>query len=743
MTVVVRLATTKWDFKEKSFLNKKRSTAFFCCCVVKEKSLDSRLDWVFLHFRKDPCSVSSPHGFENQIGLRPVTEPIYVAIQTTPDISTVRYGPESIRHFPLRLNGTHPFPRPPDEWDHPSLSNRQTDKLAEAPLVEVHPSELTIYHFDRRRETGPVRAGDAILLVGRCPASTREAPASSKGPHPARAPQGTRPAAFFAVTAAADASGTVGALAMQDREAVRAPLSCRWEVLNAGDPSSRSPLAPRHEILLKSHVGQLLVIREPESSPSGGEKREMGQSLAATGTTITSYTKWRLVRAGTPEMPEWAFRNRTPLMTSQTPQSLALTLRRTSRSLPLGSLPLAWQEGLVLEDLLSSLLGCRGTHVRGEELDDAVSENENQIPMWQFSLHNLPAEGGGSAVTDATAPQPSHALSRLVNEASPMISDARRVTRFCEMLAAEGPDAGLIAQALLSAFGAVLKELIAKVASLEAESKGAVLVSGASAGLSIQRAWAKLQRARDSLALLSHLVGKLQKKRGGPLLSALHEAAETVSAGALPAGTFVRFLQRQAAEPEVQMLETWLFEGRIDDPYGEFFITESAEGPRASEAAGGMSRRSRTPGSRSPLSRLDLLLESAEGSIGADGEAGSLDPAESFWSSKFSVVPERVPSFLKDAAQKVLLAGKSVHVLATCNSRAVRGDPFAPALPPAGAGFLLDQMDLRGRLLSLKHFFFVDKADLLGQFLDVAGPVSLLQKRMKGGGVIVTLRSKL
>ncbi|KAJ1487125.1 gamma-tubulin complex component protein, partial [Baffinella frigidus] len=135
---------------------------------------------------------------------------------------------------------------------------------------------------------------------------------------------------------------------------------------------------------------------------------------------------------------------------------------------------------------------------------------------------------------------------------------------------------GLVNHALCSAMDEMLREYLILIAQLESEA--------VQAQLTLQRVWFYIQPAMQTLRVLSNLCLAIETNsplgaaasrtagsgsralRGGALLNVLieHSAA---AGGEQHSAKLFEFLVERAATPYLGMLEKWLYQGVVDDPY--------------------------------------------------------------------------------------------------------------------------------------------------------------------------------
>ena len=192
--------------------------------------------------------------------------------------------------------------------------------------------------------------------------------------------------------------------------------------------------------------------------------------------------------------------------------------------------------------------------------------------------------------------------------------------------------------------------------------------------------------------------GGMSKKicKGGRTLRVLTERLSSMS-GDPEARDLLRGLLKAASEPYVKMLNEWLHRGSIRDPHSEFLIKEQKSINR------------------------DHLEE---------------DFTDMYWEKRYTTQSDiDIPPQLDSVKAKVLLAGKYLNVVRECGGVDVSteaqdvpksfDDPnflhnVNAAYAHANASLLkllLTTHALPARLHSMKHYFFLDRADFFSYFL--------------------------
>ncbi|KAH1189382.1 Gamma-tubulin complex component 2 [Glycine max] len=183
--------------------------------------------------------------------------------------------------------------------------------------------------------------------------------------------------------------------------------------------------------------------------------------------------------------------------------------------------------------------------------------------------------------------------------------------------------------------------------------------------------------------------------------SSCHELASLPTPVHENVGTLAYFSLHPGGDAAaLALLTLWVYEGVIDDPYGEFFIAE------------------------------DKSLQKE--SLTQDYEA-------KYWQQRYSL-KDGIPSFLANIAGAILTTGKYLNVMRECG-HTVRAPPSENSkLMSFGSNhhylecikaaynfassellnLIMEKYDLTGRLRSIKHYLLLDQGDFLVHFMDIA-----------------------
>eukprot|EP00268_Persea_americana_P040794 TRINITY_DN4059_c0_g1_i2.p1 TRINITY_DN4059_c0_g1~~TRINITY_DN4059_c0_g1_i2.p1 ORF type:complete len:721 (-),score=119.90 TRINITY_DN4059_c0_g1_i2:271-2433(-) len=347
--------------------------------------------------------------------------------------------------------------------------------------------------------------------------------------------------------------------------------------------------------------------------------------------------------------------------------SFRLFSNRSSQN-PIGSYPTSVQELLVIDDLLSALVGIEGRYISAKRVRGKEGFVTFQI----------------DASTDL-------ALQEMTKRIFPLCENFLVITQFVE--SRSHFKYGLVNHAFAAAIRALLLDYEAMVAQLEHQFR--------LGRLSIQGLWFYSQPMVGPMHALSTVIEKASAHNlmGSGVLNLLQSQAKAMS-GDNAMRSLLEKMTQHASSPYLCILERWLYEGVIDDPYGEFFIAENKS----------------------------LQKESL-----------TQDYDAKYWQQRYSL-KDGIPSFLTNAAGVILTTGKYLNVMRECghhvqvpitdNSKLLSfgsNHHYLECIKAAydfASGELLnlmkDKYGLMGKLRSLKRYLLLDQGDFLVHFMDIA-----------------------
>eukprot|EP00743_Colponemidia_sp_Colp-15_P006425 GILK01006915.1.p1 GENE.GILK01006915.1~~GILK01006915.1.p1 ORF type:complete len:955 (+),score=184.16 GILK01006915.1:253-2865(+) len=491
----------------------------------------------------------------------------------------------------------------------------------------------------------------------------------------------------------------------------------RWTiVLNVSNNTAGSTsgsgrmVTPIDSICLKSPFGSFL-------------------SCSVNGECITENTMhkvnctWSIVKAGIPFLPEW---NQARFFLTHDLWLLSRvhgeSIRKVDLTTPepsqtptqdLSSLTLVEQESALMEDLLYVMMGLQGQYIRWFPLSKeaetlspscitlltpSVSTNPYAATVsGSFRLHpqgveQNPNNRTTTVNTRSNSTAVDGSLCELLSKLLPVCRSYRVVRVYIERH--ESFDYGEVCQALCAAMRQLCREYLVLVTQLEHQHRKGP------GGLTLQKLWFYLQPALKTLGFLERIAQEAANRIGGDLLGVIYGVMnDSTDAHAKALGNHL--LQR-ASVPFVSMLDAWIYQGVIEDPYQEFLVKEDSE--------------------------IVLAMDKS-------------DFSDTYWESRFTFRPNQVPVFLSAVADKVLTTGKYLSVFRAC------GRPISNPLVtqesdqvnPADSqwyttkvekayswasshllSLLMTEENLVARLCSLKNYFFLACGDFFVHLLDIA-----------------------
>ncbi|CAI9090786.1 OLC1v1025635C1 [Oldenlandia corymbosa var. corymbosa] len=328
----------------------------------------------------------------------------------------------------------------------------------------------------------------------------------------------------------------------------------------------------------------------------------------------------------------------------------------------------AIQELIVIDDILSALVGIEGRYI---------------------SIKRI--QGKEDTVTFQVDPSMDLTLQESAKQIFPLCESYLLINQFVESRSQF--KSGLVNHAFAAALRALLLDYQAMVAQLEHQFR--------LARLSIQGLWFYCQPMIGSMQALSIVIKKVSANNfvGSTVLNLLQSQAKAM-AGDHVVRSLLEKMTQCANTAYLQILERWVYEGIIDDPYGEFFISENKS----------------------------LQKES----LTEDYDA-------KYWQQRYSLKDD-IPSFLASAAETILTTGKYLNVMRECghsiqvpiaeNSKLTSvgsNHHYLERIKAAydyASGELLnlikEKYDLMAKLRSIKHYLLLDQGDFLVHFMDIA-----------------------
>ncbi|KAI3733306.1 hypothetical protein L6452_12748 [Arctium lappa] len=378
-----------------------------------------------------------------------------------------------------------------------------------------------------------------------------------------------------------------------------------------------------------------------------------------------------------PSTPQWNIDR--PFLTGQFHQEVTLTsgfaeskgnsvdLRFESEK-PIGCYSASVQELIVIDDLLSTLIGIEGRYIS----INRVRGNEDS-----FSFH---VEGSMDL-----------ALQESSKRIFPLCRSYLLINQFVESRSQF--KSGLVNHAFAAALRAFLLDYQAMVAQLEHQFR--------LGRLSIQGLWFYCQPMMGSMQALSIVIRKALSCNfvGSAVLNLLQNQAKVMAGNYLVRSLLEKMIE-YANSAYLGILERWVYEGVIDDPHDEFFIAENKS----------LKKESLTQD-------YDAMYWRQRYSLKDDIPCFLANSAETI------LTTGKYLNVMREC-------GHSVQVPALENSKLMNfgsNDHYLECIKSAydfASGELLNLMKekygLIGKLRSIKHYLLLDQGDFLVHFMDIA-----------------------
>lgn len=378
-----------------------------------------------------------------------------------------------------------------------------------------------------------------------------------------------------------------------------------------------------------------------------------------------------------PSTPQWNYDR--PFLTGQFHQEIKSTSgfaesRGNSVDIglesekPIGCYNASVQELIVIDDLLSALVGIEGRYIS----INRVKGNEDS-----FSFH---VDGSMDL-----------ALQESSKRIFPLCKSYLVINQFVESRSQF--KSGLVNHAFAAALRALLLDYQAMVAQLEHQFR--------LGRLSIQGLWFYCQPMMGSMQALSTVIKKASASNfvGSAVLNLLQSQAKIMAGNYLVRSLLEKMIE-SANSAYLGILERWVYEGVIDDPHNEFFIAENKS----------LQKESLTQD-------YDAMYWKQRYSLKDDIPSFLANSAETI------LTTGKCLNVMREC-------GHSVQVPALENSKLMNfgsNDHYLECIKSAydfASGELLnlmkDKYDLIGKLRSIKHYLLLDQGDFLVHFMDIA-----------------------
>ncbi|CAO3698975.1 unnamed protein product [Rhizopus stolonifer] len=254
---------------------------------------------------------------------------------------------------------------------------------------------------------------------------------------------------------------------------------------------------------------------------------------------------------------------------------------------------------------------------------------------------------------------------------------------------------GLVGQSLCAAIRNELTSYYQLIAIVEAQvEKQMDQKVWNDQSLTLKRLLVWMEEANNKLRLLTMLVDASQGQKGGALVSALHNHTKH---GDPFIRQFITNILQHVFTPFYTMIQRWVYEGELDDPYQEFFVV------------------------------CDMTV-----------------PEQELWQNKYSIREDMLPSFItRDLALKMFSIGKSLNFIRySCHdgmdpyqlplrekldygeTRAVER-AISAIYKDTGrslVNLLKTKYKLMDHLRALKRYLLLGQGDCIEYLMDVLGP---------------------
>ncbi|PRP78664.1 gamma-tubulin complex component 2 [Planoprotostelium fungivorum] len=359
-------------------------------------------------------------------------------------------------------------------------------------------------------------------------------------------------------------------------------------------------------------------------------------------------------------------------------KSCSAGIRYEESAVKLDIYPTDQQEELILEDLLYVLNGSEGRYIR---------VSDEQSGLINFTIER--SLGRSDEIFTGINNSTDISLLHMVEQILPLVSRYVFIQRYIT----EKNDFkyGSISQAFCAALRHHLIEYHFLIVELEQKHK--------KENLTIQTFWFHVQPVMRNMDILYRLTSSSYDLTGGQLLNCIYDKMSSLS-GDQNSKQMIHTLLTKASVPLFQMLEQWIYNGVINDPFQEFFIIHDAH------------------------VKKELLNQKYN---------------DKYWEKCYTLRSEQsLPKFLSKVYNRVLDTGKYLNVIRECGIRIETSttnkihftaneneyqEKINEAFQYASKkllDLLINENQLSSHLKSLKNYFLLGQGDFFVHFLDLS-----------------------
>ncbi|KAG5672653.1 hypothetical protein PVAND_002766 [Polypedilum vanderplanki] len=351
---------------------------------------------------------------------------------------------------------------------------------------------------------------------------------------------------------------------------------------------------------------------------------------------------------------------------------------------PIVGLPASSQERQIIQELLYTLIGINGSLII-PKLKIASNDSKDE-----HTFVNNWLESRCIAVEFDLNEQITDSIKDILKDILPLANYYFKLQYFIE--SSRTPESGQVLQALSAALSKLIDDYYGSIAQLES-----IHLRGE---LNLHKLLFYLRPIITTMETITRTCGKLQEQnlRGGNVLTNLHDSISLFS-GDKNSQQILIHLTQKAAEPYMEILRQWIFNGIIQDPRGEFFVEDSEN--------------------KQPMDKNENYFNE-------------------FWEKRYIILPDKIPRFLDKQSDMILRTGKYLNIVRECGKRVIfnqRGadlkfshtdennymnlitDAYSFA-SKALMELILKDNDLMGHLLSVKRYFLLQQGDFIVQFME-------------------------
>lgn len=319
----------------------------------------------------------------------------------------------------------------------------------------------------------------------------------------------------------------------------------QWTIVDAKNQSNNRAVTPFDDVAFRIPFGSYMQV-------------EQSSLISANGHAIQEQSTFKLIKADIPFLPDWLVKrpylnhnqlaNRSRLFLTESGGRNFYKYEEEPKQL--GEYPRDIQETLLIEDLLYVMSSIEGVYIKRKKKESEYNGQVRYVYEVEPYLESSTCD---------------FSILYLIGKILPMCNNHDKVVEFANIHSQF--EYGRVSQALCGAINILLKEYLLLVTQLDTEFM--------KSQLTLQKIWAFIQPSMRIMENLYKLSTECVNKKGGEVLNIIYKFLTNTSDKSIK--ELFAFLLEKTSVPFIEILQKWIYQGVLEDPFGEFLIKEDTE----------------------------------------------------------------------------------------------------------------------------------------------------------------------